>query len=89
MSRDLFNNAVNPENLFWAWDQFKKGKGKKSLTDMAKELTAAAFNGEPINLNHHKRFAALVAADAGEIDADALAMYKQICGPLVRKKLGK
>lgn len=29
MNKDLFEKAVNPENLFSAWEQFKKGKGDK------------------------------------------------------------
>jgi retron-type reverse transcriptase len=27
--KDLFNQIISPQNLFLAWDQFKKGKGKK------------------------------------------------------------
>lgn len=28
--KKLFNKIIEPENLFWAWEEFRKGKGKKS-----------------------------------------------------------
>jgi retron-type reverse transcriptase len=28
--KNLFNKIIEPENLFWAWEEFKHGKGKKA-----------------------------------------------------------
>jgi RNA-directed DNA polymerase len=42
--KNLFNQIINPENLFRSWDEFKRGKGKKiDVLEFEKDLEQHIF----------------------------------------------